>query len=144
MATQIKLKNIPEGYQSIITNGKHTILGDEPIKSKGTDLGLAPTELVLAGLGMCKAATVRYIARAKGWQVHDVHAELSQEVKRGENRQLSTIVKVAIHIEGNITEEQRKELLKQADKCYVHRMIEGNWAIEGATELHQNELQVSA
>ena len=39
MATVIKIKNIEEGYQSIITNGKHTIIGDEPITSKGTDLG---------------------------------------------------------------------------------------------------------
>ena len=31
MATVIKIKNIEEGYQSIITNGKHTIIGDEPI-----------------------------------------------------------------------------------------------------------------
>lgn len=63
MATKIKIKNIPEGYQSIISNGKHTIIGDEPVTSKGTDLGLSPTELVLAGLAMCKVGTVRYIAR---------------------------------------------------------------------------------
>lgn len=31
MATQIKIKNIPEGYQSIITNGRHSLIGDEPI-----------------------------------------------------------------------------------------------------------------
>ena len=28
MATVIKIKNIEEGFQSIITNGKHTIIGD--------------------------------------------------------------------------------------------------------------------
>lgn len=63
MATVIKIKNIEEGFQSIITNGKHTIIGDEPITSKGTDLGLAPSELVLSGLAMCKVGTVRFIAR---------------------------------------------------------------------------------
>ena len=141
MATEIKIKNIPTGFQSIITNGKHTILGDEPIKSKGTDLGLAPTELVLAGLGMCKVATVRYIARLKGWSIRDVDAELSQVVERGENRKLSTKVKVAIKIEGDITEDQKQELLKQADRCYVHRLIEGDWNIESATELENAELK---
>ncbi len=140
MATEIKLKNLPEGYQTIITNGTHTIIGDEPIKSKGTDLGLAPTELLLAGLGMCKVATVRYIARSKGWDVKDVQAKLIQEVKRTENRKLSTTVNVELNIEGNITEEQRKELIKQADNCYVHRMIEGNWNIESAVEVNKVEL----
>ncbi len=135
MATEIKIKNLPEGFQSIITNGKHSIIGDEPIASKGTDLGLAPTELVLSGLAMCKVATVRYIARMKNWEIGEVKAALSQEVKRGKEG-LSTTVKVAIHIERDITDEQRNELMKQADNCYVHRMITtGNWNIEHATEL---------
>ena len=135
MATEINIKNLPTGYQSIISNGTHTIIGDEPVNSKGTDLGLSPGELVLAGLAMCKVATVRYIARSKGYHIRDVDAKLSQEVKRGENRKLSTQVKVAIKIEGDITEEQKQELLKQADACYIHRMIDGEWNIESATEL---------
>ena len=52
MAEEIKIKNLPTGYQSIITNGTHSIVGDEPISRKGTDLGLSPPELVLAGLAM--------------------------------------------------------------------------------------------
>ena len=97
MATQIKIKNLPEGYQSIITNGTHTIIGDEPIKSKGTDLGLSPSELVLSGLAMCKVATVRFIARKNNWEIGEVKAELTQEVKR-EIDGLKTNVKIAISI----------------------------------------------
>ncbi|MBK8353770.1 MAG: OsmC family protein [Saprospirales bacterium] len=78
MATVIKIKNIEEGFQSIITNGKHTIIGDEPITSKGTDLGLAPSELVLSGLAMCKVGTVRFIARKNNWEIENVTAELVQ------------------------------------------------------------------
>ena len=135
MATKINIKNLPIGYQSIISNGRHTIVGDEPIASKGTDLGLSPPELVLAGLAMCKVATIRYIARQKNWDIRDVDAELEQEVKRGEARKLSTKVRVAIKIEGDITEVQKAELMKQADQCYIHRMIDGEWNIESATEL---------
>lgn len=134
MATEIKIKNLPQGYQSIITNGKHSIVGDEPISSKGTDLGMAPTELVLAGLAMCKVATVRYIARLKNWEIGNVEAFLSQEVKKQENG-LNTSVKVQIKIEGNITQEQKDELLKQADNCYIHRLLNGEWSIEHATDL---------
>ena len=135
MATQIKIKNLPEGFQSIITNGKHTIIGDEPLSSNGTDLGLAPSELVLAGLAMCKVATVRYIARKKGWKIGNVEANLIQEVKR-EATGLKTNVKIEINIEGNISEEQRAELLKQADNCYIHRMLKGEWNIESSVPLH--------
>ncbi len=136
MATVIKIKNLPEGYQSIITNGTHTIVGDEPVKSKGTDLGLSPSELALSGLAMCKVATVRFIARKNNWEIGEVRAELSQEVKR-DSSVLKTNIKVAIHIEGDISQEQKDELLKQANACYIHRQLMGEWNIEHATELQQ-------
>lgn len=134
MATEIKIKNLPEGFQSLISNGRHAIVGDEPVSSKGTDLGFAPTELVLAGIAMCKVATVRYIARLKNWEIGNVEAFLTQEVKKGENG-LSTQVKVQLKIEGNLTEEQKQELFKQADNCYVHRMIKGEWDIQQAIDM---------
>ncbi|NCT10492.1 MAG: OsmC family protein [Flavobacteriia bacterium] len=137
MATNIKLKNLSTGYQTIISNGRHSIIGDEPINSKGTDLGFSPTDLILSSIGMCKVATVRFIARKNGWEIGNVEAELDQVVKRGENGKLSTAVNVSISIEGDITEEQRTELLNQADACYVHRMIEGEWNIEKATALNE-------
>ena len=133
MATVIHIKNLPEGYQSIITNGKHSIVGDEPIASKGTDLGMSPSELVLSGLALCKAATVRYIARKNGWEIEDVRAQLTQEVKRSEGK-LKTFVKISMEIDGDITEEQKNELLHQADNCYIHRQLNGEWEIDHATE----------
>ncbi|MHC0443121.1 OsmC family protein [Flavobacterium sp. 3-210] len=135
MATKINIKNLPTGYQSIITNGKHTIIGDEPTTSKGTDLGLSPSELLLSGLGMCKVATIRYIARKNGWEIRDVNAELSQVVHKGDDGKLSTKVHTEINIEGDITDAQKEDLLRHADSCYVHRMIEGEWDIEKVTEL---------
>ena len=134
MATLIKIKNLPEGYQSIITNGTHSIVGDEPIKSNGTNLGMSPSELVLSGLALCKVATVRYIARQKGWKIGEVKAELSQEVKRSPEG-LKTNIKVAMQIEGDISSEQKEELLKQANACYIHRQIMAEWEIEHATDL---------
>ena len=135
MATKIRIKNIPEGFQTIISNGRHSILGDEPVNSKGTDLGFSPPDLILSSLAMCKVGTVRYIARKRGWPIGDVHAELEKTVTRHAQGKLSTHVKVAIRIEGTLTEEQRAELLRESDACYIHRMIEGDWQIEAATEL---------
>lgn len=114
----------------------HTIVGDEPVKSKGTDLGLSPSELMLSGLAMCKVATVRFIARKNNWEIGEVRAELSQEVKR-ESSGLKTNTKVAIYIEGDISQEQKDELLKQANACYIHRQIMGEWDIEHAAELQK-------
>ncbi len=136
MATQLKLKNIPTGFQTIISNGRHSIVGDEPERSKGTDLGFSPTEFVLAGLAMCKVATVRFIARRNGWEIGNVDGHFTQKVRRSSDGQLNTKVQVEIQIEGNLTDEQRETLLAEADRCYVHRMIEGEWNI--GTALREN------
>ncbi len=135
MGKKINIKNIPEGYQSFINNGKHSLVGDEPETSKGTDLGFSPEDFILSSLAMCKVATVRYIARKNNWDIRDVDGELEMNVKRGEGGKLSTHVTVAIKIEGNITEDQKVELLKQADACYIHRMVEGEWNIEHSKSL---------
>lgn len=137
MPTNITVKNLPIGYQTIISNGKHSLIADEPVSSKGTDMGFSPEDLILSSIAMCKVATVRFIARRNGWEIQNVEAQLSQTVKRGEGGKLATTVNIAISIEGDLTEEQTNELLKQADACYVHRMIKGEWNIENATLLKE-------
>ena len=135
MATEIKIKNIPTGYQSIISNGRHTIVGDEPIKSKGTDLGLSPTELVLAGISMCKVATIRNVARRKGIEIGNVDAALKQSVRRNADGTFTTTIDSAIKIEGTITQETKDMLIEEADNCYVTRLVRGEWTINDSTTL---------
>jgi putative redox protein len=93
---------------------------------------------------MCKVATVRYIAGKNKWEIGEVDGEFELNVKRGETGKLSTHVTDKIKIEGELTAEQKRELLKQADACYVHRMIEGEWSIENAIELTEEAEKVLA
>ena len=136
MATEIKIKNIPTGYQSIISNGKHTIIGDEPVNVKGTDLGMTPTQLVLAGISMCKVATIRNVARRKNIEIGEVDAELIQVAKRNPDGTFTTEVNSAIKIDGKITAEQKAMLIEEADNCYVTRLVKGDWVINDSTELN--------
>lgn len=119
----IKVKNIPEGFQTIITNGKHTIVGDSPT---ATDLGLSPVELVLSGLAMCKVATARYVARQKNIEVGEIKAELSLNEVKGQ----PTAVEVTLHFEKEITTEQKAEIFKIVDNCHVHQLLNNDWAIQ--------------
>ena len=137
MATQINIKNIPNGYQSIISNGKHTIIGDEPVNVKGTDLGMTPTELLLAGISMCKVATIRNVARRKNIEIGEVDAQLKQEAKRQADGSFKTEINSAIHIDGDLTDEQKTMLINEADNCYVTRLVKGDWQINDSTELEK-------
>lgn len=139
MATKINITNFPTGYQSLISNGRHAVVGDEPIKSKGTDLGFAPTEFLLSGISMCKVATIRNVARRNGWTLGNVTADVSQEVKRKADGSFLTTVKSEINIEGDITEEQRELLIYEADNCYVTRVVRGEWNFEESKSLQLQE-----
>lgn len=39
------------GFAQDITAGRHRLIADEPVSAGGTDLGLGPYDLLLAGLG---------------------------------------------------------------------------------------------
>lgn len=139
MATRISVKNIPVGYQTIITNGTHAIVGDEPIKAKGTDLGLSPSELVLSGIAMCKATTVRSVARRNGWEIGNVDVELTQNVRRDRDRNLRVRINTAYQIDGDITDDQLNELIREADDCYVTRLVQAEWEFEESTLMRETE-----
>ena len=85
---------------------------------------------------MCKVATVRFVARKNGWDIEDVNAYLEQEVKRQPNG-MNTNVKIKLSIDGDLSEDQINELIKQTDNCYVHRMLNGEWNIEQAEYINE-------
>ena len=87
---------------------------------------------------MCKVATIRNVARRKGWEIGDVEAELTQEVARSQDGKFVTKVSSAIKIEGSISEEQRTELIREADNCYVTRLVRGEWQFHDSKSLEQD------
>jgi len=73
--------------------------------------------------------------------VRGVDAHLEMGVKRNPNRGLATKVRVQLEIEGDLTDAQRQELMHEADNCYVHRMIMGDWAIENAVPFAETTVE---
>jgi putative redox protein len=127
----IKAHNLPNQYQTILSNGRHGIVADEPIADEGTDLGFAPYEILTASLAACKVMTMRYLARQKAWDLQDVHAELTLVTERSEGKTV-TRIQTSIRLEGNLTEEQTAQLLRVADRCPVHRLLTGEIEIDPA------------
>lgn len=102
------------------------ILADEPVKLGGTDRGLTPFELVGAGLGACTTMTMRMYANRKGWSPGAARAEVTWEQT---DRHTTTFRRV-IHLGGDLTGDQRARLVEIADRCPVHRMLEGTVTVE--------------
>jgi putative redox protein len=112
-------------YGQDIAMRQFQLVADEPASVGGNDRGPTPTELLLAGLGSCKAITIQMYAERKGWSVERVSVQVeSQTVER------QTVILAHLTLEGDLTEEQRQRLREIGDRCPVHRLLSASTPIQ--------------
>ncbi|MBI4219172.1 MAG: OsmC family protein [Chloroflexi bacterium] len=105
-------------YQTSVTNGKHTLVSDEP-EGTGDDFGPTPTELLLGALGACTSITLLMYAERKSWPLQSVRVDL--DLAGRDPGQISR----RIIFEGPLNEEQRDRLGQIAARCPTHKLIAG-------------------
>ena len=112
----------------------HSFIADEPKSYGGDDTGPTPYDLLLGALGTCTAMTMKMYADRKQWPfdgtriqlIHERnHAEdLGHTVEDGmETQALHRKIEV---LGDELTEEQRAKIIEIADKCPVHKTLEGH------------------
>ncbi|MEO1307356.1 MAG: alpha/beta fold hydrolase [Pseudomonadota bacterium] len=136
----------PSGFlQDINAGPKHHLLADEPESFGGTNRGMSPYGFLSAGLGACTSMTIRMYARRKGWPLAHVSVDVTHDkVHAKDTEQASSRIDSftrLIRLEGDLSPDQRARLLEIADKCPVHKTLEGQAHIR--TELLEPELAVS-
>ncbi|MBK9488626.1 MAG: OsmC family protein [Haliscomenobacter sp.] len=112
------------GYQSIISNSRHSIVGDEP-SQQGHRPGVSPEDLLLSALASCQGSDRAFYRPQKGLDGTGRRRKVEMYVKRNPDRSLSTTVTVQMEIEGDLSAEHGPNYC-EADNCYVHRMIKAN------------------
>lgn len=100
---------------------QHRFTVDEPVDNGGEDEGLTPHEVYDSALGACKAMTVLWYANRKQIPVEDIEATVERD--DSEERRGTYRLNVTLRITGDLTDEQRQELLRVADKCPVHKLM---------------------
>lgn len=121
------------GFRTDVFASGHALVADEPESVGGTNLGPTPYDLLNAGLGACTVMTLRMYADRKGWPLESVTARLKHAKVHAddcitcENKsaKLDQIDR-EIELEGPLDVSQKKRLLEIADKCPVHRTLEGD------------------
>ena len=121
----------PEGFLQDINHGPtHHAVADEPLAYGGTNRGMSPYGFLSAGLGACTSMTIRMYARRKGWPLTHVSVDVTHDKVHAQDAgtqggaQKVDSFHRAIHLEGDLDEDQRARLLAIADKCPVHRTLE--------------------
>ena len=130
----------PEAFlQDVVTAAGHHILADEPASVGGQDLGPTPYDFLSAGLGACTAMTIRMYARRKKIALSHVSVDVAHDKVHAEdcdtceaNAARIDRFRRKIHLEGDLDQNTRTRLLEIADRCPVHRTLEGT--IEVVTE----------
>jgi putative redox protein len=106
-------------YGQIVSAGRHVMGADEPESRGGHDTGPTPYQYLMAGLGACTSITVRMCAERHGWWVDCVTVTVWHEhMADGASGTRDRFVR-SIRIDGNLTEEQRRQLMDSAEHCPV-------------------------
>lgn len=124
---QISSKSTQQKYRVDITSDSgHEIIADEPKNVGGENLGMMPTELLIAALAACTSATLRMYADRKEWSLEDVNTD----IKLIENKYDDARIIRTIEMTGDLDDKQRDRLLQIANKCPVHKMLKNGLDIE--------------
>lgn len=124
------------GFTTLIKAGRHFFTADEPEDVGGNDFGPTPYQLLASSLAACTAMTLRMYSNRKGWDVKEIKVHVSHTKRYSDDAAKESQVDARIEhferlveVEGELDESQRKRLIEIANKCPVHKTLEGEITI---------------
>jgi putative redox protein len=120
----VRVEESGEGpYAQLVIIGPHSMHADEAQALGGDDSGPSPYEYVMAGLGACTAMTLRMYATRHGLSLEKVSVEVTHK-KVASGAIVTDRFERVLHLQGDLTEEQRTRLLEIADRCPVSQTLQ--------------------
>ena len=99
----------------------NSIATDVSVEQGGEGSGPNPHDLYDAALGACTALTALWYAKHKNIPVEGI--EVSVDRDASQERTGIYRLNATLTLTGNLSDEQRKELLRAAQKCPVHKLM---------------------
>jgi putative redox protein len=109
--------------------GRHRLVADVTTDLGGEDTGPSPHDYLAAALASCTAITMRMYAQRKSWPLEN--AEVVVTVDQSAD---TTKFERKIRLIGALSEEQLTRIREIADRCPIHK------ALEGKIEIHTEHL----
>ncbi|WP_061961070.1 bifunctional alpha/beta hydrolase/OsmC family protein [Demequina flava] len=121
--------------QDVLAAG-HVLAADEPVPT-GDNTGPSPYDLLAAGLGACTSMTIRMYANRRNYPLDHVHVTVTHDRVHAQDSDATSDSRAkvdrftrAVTVKGDLTEEQRQDLLRVANKCPVHKTLEASSVVE--------------
>ena len=136
---EVNVSEIDHEFTCCIDTGDHQLLGDEPLSFGGKNRGPSPYEYLLSALGLCTTMTIRMVANREQIPLKDVTVDLRKSLEKGDTPGTKTLlIERKIHLEGQIDDKQRARLMRVADRCPVHKSLNGTIQIH-TIDSHQTK-----
>ena len=110
-----------ENFRHSVNINNHELFTDLPKTLGGDDSAPSPHDYFDAALASCKALTVKLYAQKKDIPLTGVTAEVTHDSTEEQKGKYKLNVKLTL--KGVLTDEQRTELHRVADKCPVHKLM---------------------
>ena len=114
-----KVQTLQAPLSGEVTSGKHQLITDKPESFGGQDKGLAPYDLVCAGLISCTMITLRMYAQHKGIEL----GEFTVEADFKANKEGEEWMERRLYFVDSLSEELQKKILDICSKTPVTKTL---------------------
>jgi putative redox protein len=127
MSTTTRKASGPLRYD--IHSADHWVSADAPVDAGGENSAPSPHDLLDSALAACTSITLQMYAGRKEIPLKEAQVTITHEEGRGFYK-----IDRKIHLIGELTEEQRQDLLRVAERCPIHRVLTGEITINTALD----------
>lgn len=132
-AQLIRGRAAPFGSLAQLSDGQRTWLADVPTAIGGGDQAADPHDILDSALAACTLLTLELYIRRKQLAVSALRVHIEHVETKGTDGRVHYALSRRLHIEGDLSDDDRQRLLEIANKCPLHRILTGD--IEVVTQL---------
>ncbi|MDR9750575.1 OsmC family protein [Pseudomonas sp. SZMC_28357] len=123
-----------DGLRHSVEIDDHELFADAPKSVGGDGSAPEPHDYFDAALGTCKAITLKMYAKKKDIPLTGVTVEVKRD--NSEEQKGKYALHVKLTLKGVLTDAQREELHRVADRCPIHKLMT---TAEISVETHLSE-----
>src|SRR5450830_6290 len=110
-----------DNFRHSLNIDNHELFTDLPKSLGGDDSAPSPHDYFDAALASCKALTLKLYAQKKGIPLTGVTVEVTHDAS--EEQKGKYVLNVKLTLKGVLTDQQRDELHRIADRCPIHKLM---------------------